>query len=119
MLPIFYKAVDCKNSYRFDYFHRKKSAFKNAYRIAVENFDSESIVCTCAVFLDFLKIDSWTLKVDIESANYIVKNWKGENDSKILLRNGKNLKSLIGKLRIFLYLNVVDKTSLLNTRPLL
>eukprot|EP00794_Sanderia_malayensis_P020531 gene20531-22550_t len=74
---------------------RRNSAYKHAYWIAVNNFNSDSIVCSCAAFIDLLEMNSWPLRVDIECANYIVKNWKHVKDRNRSLPRDENLNSLI------------------------
>ena len=78
------------------YPHRMRKVFKHAYQIAVRNFDSPSIVSTCVVFIELLGMDSWHLRVDIESANYIVRNWQRKNDGPT--SGVADLKKSIGKI---------------------
>ena len=41
--------------------------------MVIENFDKIPIVCACIFFVDLLGMDSYPMRVDIESANFILK----------------------------------------------
>ena len=73
-----------------------KKAYSRAYQIAVANFDSVPVISTCTLFIDLLGMDSRCMRVDIESANFILKNLKKKDDNRF--DSAANLKSFIGKI---------------------
>ena len=42
--------------------------------MAIENFDKIPICAACTYFVDLLGMDSYALRVEIESANFILQN---------------------------------------------
>lgn len=75
---------------------RMKKAYSKAYKIAVTNFDSIPVISTCTLFIDLLGMDSRCMRVDVESSNFILKNWKKKDDSRY--DTVAKLKSFIGNI---------------------
>lgn len=84
----------------FRLFCRLQKAFWEAYKLAIENFNQISVTAACIFFVDLLCMDSYSVRVDIESANFILHNYSMENNDEF--DSEEKLKMFIGKI-FFLY----------------
>ena len=75
---------------------RMKKAYSRVYKIAIANFDSIPAISTCTLFIDLLGMDSRCMRVDVESANFILKNLKKKDDNRY--DTAAKLKCFIGKI---------------------
>ena len=78
-----------------------KRAFWEAYELAIENFDKIPIVASCVLFVDLLGMDSYSMRVDIESANFILNHFDTADSTRF--DTEEQLRTFMGT-SVFVYL---------------
>ena len=75
-------------------FNRLSEACYEACEIATADFANNPVASACICFLYLLGMDTLALKVEVESANFVLKHWEKRDDE--LYSADEKLKKFIG-----------------------
>ena len=85
---------------------RMKRAFLETYKLAIDYFDNIPVAAACICFVDLLDMDSYSMRVDIESANFILLNLKKTGND--LFESEEKLKTFLGKSYFAIFIYIFD-----------
>ena len=69
--------------------------------MAIEHFNEIPVVAGCILFVDLLGLDSYAMRVDIESANFILRDLDRSENTRF--DTEERLRTFIGRHLLFFY----------------